>query len=216
MTGPIPAMPAATEVLFPLLHLSRHRLGTDGVGITTLAAGAGCPLHCRWCINARLLREAPVEHITAEELLERVRVDDLYFRATGGGITFGGGEALLHAAFIRRFRELCPPEWRIVAETSLAVPERALRTVLGSVDEYLVDCKDPDPVRYAAYTGGNAELMLENLRLLLDTVDPAQVLVRLPLIPGYNTTEDREGSAALLRRMGTRRLDLFSYIIPNE
>ena len=49
------------EPLYPLLHLSRHRLGTDGVGVTTLVAGAGCPLRCRWCINARLLREAPVE-----------------------------------------------------------------------------------------------------------------------------------------------------------
>ena len=81
-------------------------MGTDGDGITSLIAGAGCPLHCRWCINARLLREAQAVRVTASELLERVRTDDLYFRATGGGVTFGGGEALLHAGFISRFREL--------------------------------------------------------------------------------------------------------------
>ena len=216
MTGLTPAAPPAAEPAYPLLHLSRHRLGTDGVGVTTLVAGAGCPLYCRWCLNARLLREAPAEYVSAQTLLERVRVDDLYFRATGGGITFGGGEALLHADFIRSFRGLCPPEWRIAVETSLAVPEGALRTVLGSVDEYLVDCKDLNPARYAAYTGGDAALMLANLRLLLEAVDPSRVLVRVPLIPGYNTPEDQAASAALLRGMGAERLDLFSYIIPDS
>ena len=84
------------DVLFPLLSLARLRIGIDGQGVTTLAAGAGCPLSCRWCINGKLLREAPAERVSAAELLERVRIDDLYFRATGGGVTFGGGEALLH------------------------------------------------------------------------------------------------------------------------
>ncbi|MBR2653322.1 MAG: radical SAM protein, partial [Lachnospiraceae bacterium] len=101
---------------FPLLALARLRMGTDGKGVTTLAAGAGCPLSCRYCINKRLLKEAPREDVTAEELIEKIRIDDLYFRATGGGVTFGGGESLLHAAFIGRFKELCPPEWRIAAE----------------------------------------------------------------------------------------------------
>ena len=88
------------ELRFPLLALSRLRMGTDGKGVTTLVVGAGCPLSCRYCINRRLLKEAPQKSVTAEELLESVRIDDLYFRATGGGVTFGGGESLLHAEFI--------------------------------------------------------------------------------------------------------------------
>ena len=43
-----------TEPLYPLLSLSRLRMGIDGEGVTTLVAGAGCPLSCRWCINERL------------------------------------------------------------------------------------------------------------------------------------------------------------------
>ena len=111
-----------TEPLYPLLAVSRLRMGTDGSGVTTLVSGAGCPLSCRWCINKRLLREAPAKPVIAKELLEQVKIDDLYFQATGGGITFGGGESLLHAAFIRRFREICPEEWRIRVEIGLAVP----------------------------------------------------------------------------------------------
>ena len=201
------------EPLFPLLSLARLRMGTDGNGVTTLIAGAGCPLRCRWCINARLLREAPARSVTAAELIERVKIDDLYFRATGGGVTFGGGESLLHTAFIRRFRELCPPEWRVRAETSLAVPGELIEGSLGAVDEYMVDCKDMNPETYRRYTGGEAAFMQANLRLLLEKLGPERVLVRVPRIPGYNTAEDQEKSAAALRAMGVQRLDLFDYVI---
>lgn len=202
-----------TEPLYPLQGLSRLRMGTDGTGVTTLIAGAGCPLRCRWCINEELLREAPAENVTAAELIGRVKIDDLYFRATGGGVTFGGGESLLHAAFIRRFRELCPAEWTISVETSLAVPRENLEAVLGAVDLFIVDCKDMDAEIYRRYTGADGARMKENLRLLLDGVGPEKLLVRVPLIPRFNTPGDQKRSAESLRAMGVERLDLFDYVI---
>ena len=204
------------EPLFPLLSLARLRMGSDGAGVTTLVAGAGCPLRCRWCINQRLLREASPEPVTAQELLRRVEVDDLYFRATGGGVTFGGGEALLHAAFIRRFRELCPAEWRINAETSLAVPRELVIQAADAVDLFLVDCKDTDDANYRRYTGGDVSLMRENLRYLLARRGPEAVTVRVPRIPEYNTAEDQQRSADRLRAMGVTRLDLFDYVLRED
>jgi len=202
-----------TEPLYPLLAVSRLRMGTDGTGVTTLVSGAGCPLNCRWCINKRLLREAPSKPVTAEELLEQVKIDDLYFRATGGGITFGGGESLLHAAFIRRFREICPEEWQIRVETSLAVPAEQVKTVLNAADEFIVDCKDMDPEIYRRYTGKDSSLMRENLQILLDAVGPDRITVRVPLIPEFNTKEDQARSAELLRSIGFQKTDLFDYVI---
>ena len=204
-----------SEPLYPLLSLVRLRMGTDGSGVTTLVAGAGCPLHCRWCINARLLAEAPAEMVTAETLLERVKIDDLYFRATGGGICFGGGESLLHTDFIRRFREIAPAEWRITVETSLAVPAENVLHAVDAVDTFIVDCKDMDPGIYHRYTDGDSTLMTENLRRLLQKAGPDRILVRVPLIPQYNTAEDQARSAELLRKMGVKRLDLFSYVVPD-
>ena len=203
------------EPLYPLLSLVRLRMGTDGSGVTTLVAGAGCPLHCRWCINARLLAEAPAEMVTAETLLERVKIDDLYFRATGGGICFGGGESLLHTDLIRRFREIAPAEWRITVETSLAVPAENVLGAVDAVDTFIVDCKDMDPGIYHRYTDGDSTLMTENLRRLLQKAGPDRILVRVPLIPQYNTAEDQDRSAELLRKMGVKRLDLFSYVVPD-
>lgn len=201
-----------TEPTFPLLTVARLRMGTDGEGVTALVAGAGCPLRCRWCLNKRILREGAAESVCAQELYERVRIDDLYFRATGGGVTFGGGESLLHAAFLQRFWELCPDEWRISAETSLSVDPELVRMSLGAVDHYIVDCKDMDDAIYRRYTGGDPALMRQNLRLLLDAAGAEHVTVRVPLIPAYNTPEDQARSAEELRRMGVRRLDLFSYV----
>ena len=201
------------EPTCPLLSLSRLRMGSDGAGVTTLVALRGCPLRCRWCINAALLREAPAENVTAEELIARVRIDDLYFRATGGGVTFGGGESLLHAVFLRRFRALCPQEWTLSAETSLAVPRESVEIAADAVDLFIVDCKDMDGEIYRRYTGGDGARMKDNLRFLLGRVGPERVLVRVPRIPQYNTSEDQARSAEALRAMGVTRLDLFDYVI---
>lgn len=200
------------QTTFPLIGIARHRMGIDGSGITTLVAGAGCPLQCKWCINQKLLQEAPVRHVTAQQLLELVKKDDLYYRATGGGITFGGGESLLHADFIRAFRQICPSEWRISVETSLCVPETLVVAAADAADMFIIDCKDMNAEIYKRYTGGDPSLMMNNLRYLLERTGPEQILVRVPLIPEYNTETDQEVSRKILLEMGVKNLDLFKYV----
>ncbi|HAS21348.1 MAG TPA: radical SAM protein [Lachnospiraceae bacterium] len=200
------------QTTFPLIGIARHRMGIDGSGITTLVAGAGCPLQCKWCINQKLLQEAPVRHVTAQQLLELVKKDDLYYRATGGGITFGGGESLLHADFIRAFRQICPSEWRISVETSLCVPETLVAAAADAADMFIIDCKDMNAEIYKRYTGGDPSLMMNNLRYLLERTGPEQILVRVPLIPEYNTETDQEVSRKILLEMGVKNLDLFKYV----
>ena len=201
------------EPRYPLLSLSRLRMGIDGPGVTTLIAGTGCPLRCRWCINRDILRETPEGFVSARELYERVKIDDLYFRASGGGVCFGGGESLLHAAFIRAFREICPADWKICAETSLAVDPALVRTASEAVDQFIVDCKDMDEDVYRRYTGGDNARALDNLAAVLAAAGPERVLVRVPLIPDFNTPEHRERSVAALRDMGVTRFDVFEYVI---
>ena len=205
-----------TEPCFPLLSIVRLRMGSDGDGITSLVAGAGCPLDCRWCINKRVLRELKPEMVSPSHLLEKVMIDDLYFQATGGGITFGGGESLLHTAFIKNFRELCPDVWRICAETSLYVDKELLSLSLQAVDDYSVDCKDLDKARYYRYTGGDASLLHENLAFLLHEAGPDRIHIRVPYIPEFNTRKDQEDNARILKKMGFSRIELFDYVIRKD
>ena len=198
--------------LFPLLRINRHRLGIDGQGVTTLVAGASCPLQCKWCINQDILKKKEPEMISPEELYERVRGDDLYFRATGGGVTFGGGESLLQAAFFAPFREICGDSWRLCAETSLAVPRSLVELAEQTIDEFIVDCKDMNPEIYHAYTGGDQALMESNLRFLLEKAGPERVVVRVPLIPEYNTEKAQQESVERLKELGVTRLDVFEYV----
>lgn len=200
---------------FPLWAVARHRLATDGAGVTTLVAAHGCPLRCKWCINPRGLEAAtPVEAVDARALYERLRVDDLYFQATGGGVTFGGGEPLLHARFIREFRRLCQDKWRICAQTSLNIPEACARTAAKCVDEFIVDIKDMNPGIYRSYTGADNALVLRNLDALLRKVDPRRIRVRVPRIPGFNGEADVQASVRRLRAMGVECLEVFSYRVP--
>ena len=195
------------------MNISRLRIGIDGKGVTTLVSSVGCPLHCQYCINKKILAANKFENVTAKELVERVRCDHLYYLATGGGVTFGGGESLLQASFFSYFKEVCPQEWRLCAETSLSVPQETVALAEESIDEFIVDCKDMDPEIYHAYTGGDEPLMESNLRFLLEKAGPERVVVRVPLIPDYNDEEKRDKSIERLKAIGVERMDVFSYVI---
>lgn len=199
------------QIKYPLLSLSRLRMETDGDGVTTLVAGAGCPLACQYCINREVLQRQP-EWVTPEELYARTKIDDLYFRATGGGLCFGGGEALLHTAFYKAFRPLCP-DWQLCAETSLAVPRAAVELAAETLDTFIVDIKSDDPEIYHSYTGGELSFAWENLCWLLTNIDPDKITVRVPLIPGYNTPAIQKKTVQAVKELGAVHVDAFSYIV---
>ena len=96
-------------------------------------------------------------------------------------------------------------------ETSLFVPRNYLAQVIDAVDLFVVDCKAMNEDIYRKYTGEDSSAMEENLQFLLQRKDAECILVRVPLIPDYNTEEDQKKSAEKLREMGVKRLDLFEY-----
>jgi pyruvate formate lyase activating enzyme len=128
-----------------------------------------------------------------------------------GGVTFSGGEPLLHAAFIRRFAELAPRRVHLVVETSGWVPPAAFQLLNGVVDCYLFDYKATDPVRHQELTGQDNSLILQNLDRLC--AQGAEIVLRLPVVPGLNDSEDHfRGIAELLRRHpGIRRAEILGY-----
>ncbi|ROT18061.1 radical SAM protein [Muribaculaceae bacterium Isolate-110 (HZI)] len=197
-----------------IIGIARHRLSTDGDGVTTLVAFHGCPLRCRYCLNPQSLGDSGrFRDYSPEQLYAETRIDELYFIATNGGVTFGGGEPCLRPQFIREFRELCGSAWQLNLETSLNVPTSNIEALLPVVNTLIIDIKDMNPDIYRDYTGQNNALVLENLRLIADTGRQSDCIVRIPLIPGYNTDIDRENSRKALEALGFTRFDLFTYQI---
>ncbi len=197
-----------------IIGIARHRLSTDGDGVTTLVAFYGCPLRCHYCLNPQSLGDGSrFREYSPEELYAETRIDELYFIATNGGVTFGGGEPALRPEFIRAFRELCGPSWRLTLETSLNVPQENIEILLPVVDSWIVDIKDIDMDIYRRYTGKDNSRVLLNLRLIAETDRQNDCIIRLPLIPDYNTDDDREESRKALSSLGYTKFDLFTYKI---
>lgn len=202
------------EITAPFIAVNRHRLATDGEGVTTLVAFHGCPLRCRYCLNPQCLQVNGVwRRLTPGELYSEVEIDDLYFVATGGGICFGGGEPLLYPDFIRTFSKLMNPEWKLTVETSINVPLENIKTIAALVQMWYIDIKDFSPTIYNAYTGKDNTQVIRNLVWLAANGYADKVILRLPLIPDYNTEEDRLLSQQRLEALGFAHFDKFTYLV---
>ena len=200
------------ETRAKIIGIARHRLSTDGDGVTTLAAFHGCPLRCRYCLNPQALGEGSrFKEYTPQSLYDEVRIDELYFLATNGGITFGGGEPALYPDFISEFRRLCGADWRITLETSLNVPQENVAALLPVVNSWIIDIKDSNQGIYGGYTGKDNSLVVANLRLLAEAWRQADCTIRIPLIPDFNTDADREASRKAFATLGFTNFDLFTY-----
>ena len=196
-----------------IFGVCRHRLATDGEGITTLVAFSGCPLRCKYCINKESWDDAASKEYTPESLYEAVKIDHLYFLATHGGVTFGGGEPMLQVGFISEFRKLCGLQWNLTLETSLNVPHENVVALNDVVNNFIIDIKDCNALIYKNYTGIENAVVIENLQWLLQNSNPERIMVRVPHIPQYNTDENVQKSIALLQAMGVQHVDEFEYVI---
>lgn len=198
----------------PLIGICRHRLAVDGAGVTTLVAFHGCPLRCRYCLNPQCLDSEKVwREMSAEEIMEELQRDDLYFRATSGGVCFGGGEPLLRSEMIQEVCRLMPEEWSVTIETSLNVPLQRVEAVAPFVRQWIIDVKDMNADIYHRYTSIDNGRVRENLQWLVTHVDTEKVLIRLPLIPEYNTPADVAASRKELQAMGFTHFDEFEYVV---
>ncbi len=205
----------------PVFGISRHRMGVDGKGVTTLVTFMGCPLKCKFCLNDQCHEDIYQENgkdlrryirmLTPQQLYDIVKQDNIYFQTTGGGICFGGGEPTMQAKFIIEFAKLCPKNWKITLETSLYCSYNTIKALSPYVDEWIVDIKSMDSSIYERYTGVRSAVrqqLLSAAKLL--SLD--KVTVKVPHIPDFTTEEDVKTSISELRGMGFTRIVDFNYV----
>lgn len=149
--------------------------------------------------------------MTVESVIAEVEKDMPFYKRSGGGVTLSGGEPFLQADFTGAILNMSAEKGiHATVDTSGYTPWRSIKQSLPYIDLFLYDLKHTDPVVHKAKTGVSNEVILENLQKLLKS--GKNIVVSLPLIPGFNTSKlDMEQIAVFAARAGVKNLRILPY-----
>ena len=194
-------------IVFDIKEFTVH----DGPGIRTTVFLKGCPLTCMWCHNPESqsiqpqLISSPLgdrlagREYEAAELAALLNQQADLLRSSEGGVTFSGGEPLMHAEFLVELIDLLD-DLHVVLDTCGHASSADFLLVLARTDLVFYDLKLIDPAAHRHYTGVENDLILRNLQLLGETGKP--FVIRVPLVPGVTDTDENLAAlAAAVRGM---------------
>lgn len=149
--------------------------------------------------------------MTAQAVIEEACKDRLFYETSHGGITFTGGEPFAQPEFLIHMLQLAKKEnLHVCVETCGFVRQDILKQAMEYIDIFLFDYKVTDAEKHKEFTGVDQKLILENLDFVAKN---KKLVLRCPIIPGYNDTEAHfEAIAALANRYSSIfRIDVEPY-----
>lgn len=186
----------------------------DGPGIRTVVFLSGCRLRCRYCHNPDSWKEGAGQILSPEDLAAKLRRFSTYYQASGGGVTFSGGEPLLQPEFLTEALALCKEAGIHTCLDTAGVgtgDEALYRAILSQTDLILYDVKHYLPEKYQALTGQPIEETQRFLRIVQEMKVP--IWVRHVVVPGL--TDGEEHLAGLKRYVdtikGVQKVELLPY-----
>jgi pyruvate formate lyase activating enzyme len=149
---------------------------------------------------------------TVAELMA-ILTRDQGFWGAGGGVTFSGGEPLSQPDFLLAALKQCQASYiHTAVETSAQAEAGLLLALLPYTDWLLVDIKHMDPAAHRAETGAGNERILENIEALASAGWGGRLIVRVPIIPGYNdTVENLQATVAFVRDLALNEVNLLPF-----
>jgi pyruvate formate lyase activating enzyme len=150
--------------------------------------------------------------MTVDEVISVVAEDHAFYEESGGGMTLSGGEPTVQAEFCRSLLKTCYERGIHTAiETCGYARWEVWKLLLPYLDLILYDLKQVDPVKHKQQTGVSNQLILDNFRQLAHS--GKQIIVRRPVIPGYNDTpEDIHVLAQFVKEFdATQEVNLLPY-----
>jgi pyruvate formate lyase activating enzyme len=161
----------------------------DGPGIRTIIFLQGCPLRCAYCHNPDSQNMFSNKEITPEEVLNIAKKYKNYYKRSGGGITFSGGEPLLQGEFLLETLKLLKKEgFNTALDTSGYGNEKYYREILKYVDTVLLDIKHFDNRGYKELTGASMNGFYKFLSYLNDY--EGKIWIRHVMVPGITDNKD--------------------------
>jgi len=171
----------------------------DGDGFRTVVFLKGCPLSCQWCSTpeSQSFQIEQTEHniygktMAVEEVMKEVRKDTAFYFHSGGGMTISGGEPLAQPGFtLALLQEAKRDCINTAIETSFFASWSVIRPILPYVDTALVDIKIFNRELHKKYCGADNQIIFENLLQTNSIEKPFRLIIRVPIIPGINDTEE--------------------------
>jgi len=139
--------------------------------------------------------------VSASEVMSEIMKDEPFYNDNQGGVTFSGGEPMLQPGFLKTLLVACKEKKiHTAVDTAGNVAFEKFAEIAPYTDLFLYDIKCVDEKKHKQVTGSNNKKILANL-VLLDEI-AKEIIIRIPIIPGMNDTdEDMHAIGILLRNL---------------
>jgi pyruvate formate lyase activating enzyme len=150
---------------------------------------------------------------SVDEVMEAVEADGVFFGRSGGGMTLSGGEPLLQQEFaLALLRAAKRKRIDTAIETCGHVDWQVLRDAAELCNTVFFDIKCVNAIKHREFTGVDNTLIISNLRHLVSVFPQLSIVVRTPLIPGFNdSVEDISAVMELLRQLPAVAYEVLPY-----
>lgn len=130
------------------------------------------------------------QEMTVEEVMEEVKKDMAFYRNSGGGVTFSGGEPLLQKDFVNALLiESKKNGLHTTIDTAGHVPWEVFEEILPYVDLFLFDIKVVEKEKHRKPTGVKNDIIIKNLKKLVK--NKTNLWIRIPVIPNLNDSVEQ-------------------------
>ena len=201
-----------SQVCKPQLMLHKSRcVGCGKCMQVCPTAGRECIL-CGKCVEVCMhdARQICGKEWTAREVFDEVVKDKAFYDATGGGVTFSGGECMLQIDFLVEMLKMCKSAGiHTAVDTAGAIGWESFEKILPCTDLFLYDMKCFSEKKHVEGTGVGNRLILENLKRLSECFR-GDIIVRIPVIEGYNV-EELPKMAEFLKNLKITSVELLPY-----
>ncbi len=185
--------------------------GEEGKIIIDRAKCQGCVEICTQACPPKAL--IPYGYsCTVDEAVSKVEQDMQFYARSGGGMTLSGGEPLAQKNFaLALLREAKKRRIKTCIETCGVTDTETMLEAAGLLNSMLFDLKHIDSAAHAKSTGLGNERIIQNLSAVLDSFPKLPVVVRTPVVPGFNDTEECIGGLAKLIKKSAGQSTSVSY-----
>lgn len=181
----------------------------EGYPITDESKCTLCGKCSDFCPNNA--RELVGKEITVKDLMKEIIKDEAFYDESNGGVTFSGGEPLVHADYLNNVLEVCKSKGIHTAiDTSGYATWEKFEKIVNNVDLFLFDIKHMNNEKHLKYTGVGNAIILENLKRL--SKNGSNIYIRMPIIAGINDDDENINTAVdFISKLNIIQVNLLPY-----